>query len=131
MPPASLEGVTVTVAKEGGRTKSVAVSVTVPTVADIVADAWARTGEVFSVSVALGIPSGTVTVVAVVTSALLLETVKVVPPAGAIPLRYTVPIEGVPPTTDVGVRIMPVGTAGVTMNPLVAEEAAALALIVR
>ena len=41
-----------------------------------------------------------------------------------------VPIEGVPPVTDVGEMRRPVGTAGVTVNGAVAEEPEALALMV-
>ena len=63
-----------------------------------------RTREVRTVKVALMAPAGTVTLEGTLaTAVLLLESVTWAPPAGAGPLRVTVPVEAcTPPTTFVG-----------------------------
>src|SRR6266404_3913728 len=69
----------------------------------MLAEVVKRTGDVFTRKVALVAPAGTVTLegtrAAVV---LLLESVTIAPPAGAAPLKVTVPVEEFPPVTLVG-----------------------------
>jgi hypothetical protein len=63
----------------------------------------ADTVLVVTVNVADVLPAATVTLVGTVAAAvLLLERLTTAPPAGATPLRVTVPVEGVPPVTLVG-----------------------------
>ncbi len=71
----------------------------------MVAELVAATGEVDTVKVALVVPAGTVTLGGTLaTGGLLLESVTVAPPAGAGPLRVTLPAEDVPPVTLDGLR---------------------------
>lgn len=63
----------------------------------------AATPAVVTVNVALVDPCATVTLAGtVVTEVLLLNSVTTAPPAGAAPVRVTVPVEALPPTTEVG-----------------------------
>ena len=67
------------------------------------------------------LPVGTVTLAGTAAAdVLLLERVTATPPAGAAPLRVTVPVEGLPPVTLVGFRETEDRvTAGVTVNAAV------------
>ena len=47
---------------------------------------------------------------------LLLTRVTTAPPVGAGPLRVTVPVEGLPPTTEVGFKLMELRIAAVTVR---------------
>jgi hypothetical protein len=72
-----------------------------------------RTGNVVTLNVALVDPAGTVTLSGTVaTNVLLLARVTTAPPAGAIPLSLTVPVEELPPTTVVGFRVSEERTGG-------------------
>ena len=74
------------------------------------------TPVVVTVNVALDFPAVIVTEAGAVAAALLLErpTVTLLGPAG--PLRVTVPVEGLPPTTDDGLKLTVARTAGVTVR---------------
>jgi hypothetical protein len=60
------------------------------------------TAPVPTVNVALLAPAGTVTLEGTVATPLLLESSTCAPPVGAAPLSVTVPVEGEPPVTLVG-----------------------------
>src|SRR6267142_2427096 len=60
------------------------------------------TALVLTVNVALVAPAGTVTLDGTVATPLLLESSTCAPPVGAAPLSVTVPVEGDPPVTLVG-----------------------------
>lgn len=63
----------------------------------------ADTTLVVTVNVAEVLPAATVTLVGTVaTGVLLLDRVTTAPPAGAAPLRVTVPVDGLPPVTLLG-----------------------------
>ena len=64
-----------------------------------------RTMDVLTLKVALLAPAGTITLEGTLTALLLLESATCAPPAGAGPLRVTVPVEDVPPITLVGLSI--------------------------
>ncbi len=64
----------------------------------------AVTVVVVMVKVAVVAPAGTTTLVGTVADALLEASVTVTPPVGAGPLRVRVPVELVPPVTEVGER---------------------------
>ena len=65
------------------------------------------------VKVALVLPAATVTLArTVATAVLLLERAIVTPPAGAVALRVTVPVEPVPPVTPAGLRLRDARVAG-------------------
>jgi hypothetical protein len=62
----------------------------------------ALTPLVLTVKFALIAPSATATLAGTVAADALLERYTVAPPLGAAPLRVTVPVEGDPPVTLVG-----------------------------
>jgi hypothetical protein len=65
------------------------------------------TGMVVTVKVAVVAPAGTVTFAGTVArDVLLLERVTKTPDGGAAPVSVTVPVEGLPPVTDVGFRLI-------------------------
>jgi hypothetical protein len=71
---------------------------------------------VFTVNVALANPAGTVTPDrTVATEVLLLESATTAPPAGAGPLRATVPVEEFLPVTLDGFKVSEVRTGGSTV----------------
>jgi hypothetical protein len=74
--------------------------VTPALVPEIVVFVVLRTGFVVTVKVAAVAPAPTVTLGGTVAAVvLLLESWIVIPVAGAAPLRVTVPVDGLPPTT--------------------------------
>jgi hypothetical protein len=96
---------TVSVVDEGAVTVSVAVRVTPPNEAEIVADVEEATDVVVTVNVSLVCPAGTVTLAGTVAAVALLESETTEPPSAAAPLRVTVPVEELPPATLVGLRL--------------------------
>ena len=106
----------------GGATVSPAVRVAVPSDAMMVTAVDAVTELAVTVKLALLAPPGMVTLAATLATAeLLLERATSAPPAGAAPLRVTVPAEDAGPTTLVGLsaRVESVtggGGGGVTVN---------------
>jgi hypothetical protein len=74
--------------------------------AETVAEVARRTTDVLTVKVALVAPGGTVTLEGTLAAPLSLARVICAPPAGAGPLKVTVPVEDcAPPTTMVGFRV--------------------------
>jgi hypothetical protein len=85
--------------------------------AEIVAEVGVRAGDVFTVKVTLVLPAGTVTLEGTLAAALLLESITCAPPAGAGPVRVTVPVEDcTPPTTLVGFNVSEETVGGVTVS---------------
>lgn len=76
----------------------------------------ALTGIVVTLKVTVAEPAGTVTLAGVVELALLSESVTTAPPAGARPVKVTVPVEGLPPVTAVGLMATEVSAAGLTVK---------------
>jgi hypothetical protein len=70
-----------------------------------------------------------VTVAGTVALWLLLESETTVPDAPAGPENVTVPIDGLPPTRDVGVSVNDTNTAGVIVNVAVFDWLARLAVM--
>jgi hypothetical protein len=62
----------------------------------------AVTAVVVTVKVAVELPAATVTLAGTTADVWLLESVTIAPPAGAALVKVTVPVEGFPPTTVVG-----------------------------
>src|SRR5207245_8254058 len=87
----------------GGFTVRVAICVPPLKVPEMVTAVELLTALVVTAKVALVAPAATVTLAGTVAATvLLLESVTAAPPAGAAPLRVTVPVEELPPVTLVG-----------------------------
>jgi hypothetical protein len=87
----------------------------------MVAGVLALTAVVFTVKVIEVMPPGIVTVAGTIAEDRLLESVITAPPAGAGPVRVTVPVEDAPPATVVGLRLNADRTAGVIVRVAVLE----------
>jgi hypothetical protein len=78
---------------------------------------WALTARDVTVNVALDWPAATVTEAGTVaTDVALLESVIDTPPVPAFPLRVTVPVDVLPPTTDVGLRVNEASVRGLMVK---------------
>ena len=71
----------------------------------MVAVVWTPTVEVFTVNWPLEEPCGITMLPGTEAAPLLLERLTSMPPAGAGEARVTVPVEGLPPVTDVGFSV--------------------------
>jgi len=70
-----------------------------------------------TVNVALAVPAGTITMSGTVAmAALLLASAITAPPAGAVVVRVTVPVEGLRSGTVVGLRLSEARGEGVKIN---------------
>ena len=76
-----------------------------PSAAEIVAVAFEPTLVVLTVNVADVLPAGIVRVAGTVASWELLPRVTTMPPVGAAPVRVTVPVDDLPPTTLEGLSV--------------------------
>ena len=77
----------------------------------------AATTLVVTVNVVEVLPAAIVTVAGTwAAPVLLLESVTTAPPAGATPFNVTVPVELLPPDTDVGFRVTVDATAGLMVK---------------
>jgi len=75
------------------------------------------TAEVVIVNVALVAPAVTVTLAGTCAAdVLLLVRVTTAPPDGAGPVKVTVPVDEVPPITELGLRLTGVSAAAVTVR---------------
>ncbi|MDA1325205.1 MAG: hypothetical protein O3C34_10690 [Proteobacteria bacterium] len=121
LPPTTLVGLTDNPDSSGGGGSNVRVALRLePRMPEIVSPSVVFSGItlVFTVKLALVAPAGTVTLVGTVAATLLLDSVTTAPPLGAAPLKVTVPVTGLPPTTLVGLtdnaEIVGPSTGGVT-----------------
>jgi hypothetical protein len=114
--PLTVVGFRVKALSVGAVTVKVAVLV-VLRVAVMVGEALVATGLVVTVKVAVVAFAATVTLDGTLAAVvLLLDRVTTAPPAGAGPFNVTVPVDGVPPTTDVGLRLTELSVAAVTVK---------------
>ena len=88
----------------------------VPRVAVIVATVFAGTALVVTVKVAVVAFAATVMLAGTCTAALLLDKVTTAPPAAAFPFSVTVPVDGVPPRTETGLRATEFTLAAITVR---------------
>ena len=84
--------------------------------ADSVTVVVVLTAVVGTVNVALVAPAATVTVAGVWADELLSERVTITPPVGAGPVNVTVPVNELPPTTVVGLRVKVFSAGGFTVT---------------
>lgn len=87
-----------------------------PYVADTLTDVRDATGAVVIVNVAVVAPAETVTLAGTLAAVLLSVNVTTTPPAGAAPLSLTVPVELLPPMTEVGLKLSVVTAGGLTVS---------------
>ena len=121
-PPVTVVGLTLVeeIAADGTVTVSPAVCVVLLYVAEIVTDVLLATWLVLTVNVAVLAFAGTVTLAGTVAAAvLLLLSVTTTPPVGAAPFSVTVPVDAVPPVTDVGFKPTELGAGALTVSPAV------------
>jgi hypothetical protein len=131
VPPVTVAGLIWRSVTVGAVTATEPVCVTPLALAVIVVDVFVWTGVVETGNVIVDTPAGTVTDVATVPAAVLLEdSATTNPPEGALPERVTVPVEAVPPTTDVGLNETPVKTGAVIVRVAVGEVPFPVAVIV-
>jgi hypothetical protein len=100
-------------------------------VPEIVTLLFEPTLAVVTGKVTLGSPAGTVTLAGTVAAeVLLLDSANTTPPAAAAPFSITVPVEGVPPFTLVGLRLKEEREGRFTVNVAVFMAAPSVAEIV-
>jgi hypothetical protein len=117
-PETTEAGARVTLVTGGGGafTVSVAVFVTPAYPAVIVTGVCVATALVVTVNVAYELVDPTVTFAGTAaTAALELERARRAPPGGPYPVRFMVAVEGAPPTTAAGLRVIDERTAGLTV----------------
>jgi len=104
----------------------------VPTVAVILAIVTSGMPEVMIVKDADVAPAATVTLGGSTTKGVEVSDAKAttVPPVGAGPFSVTVPVEDVPPRTEVGFTVRPAGTGAVTLSVAIAELPPSVAVTV-
>jgi hypothetical protein len=120
-PPTTDAGLTETPVTVGAVTVSVAVSFAVPSVAVIVSVLFAATATVLIGKVAVVLPAATVTLVPTDADGSLEARETIVPPVGATPVKVTVPVAPVPPTTDVGAMLTALSVGALIFNVPVEE----------
>jgi len=102
------------------RMDRVALFVTPPAVAETVTEVLDEPGDVVTMNVAELLPGATVTLAGTLaTEGLLLDSATTVPPAGAGPLRVTVPVEELPAFTVEGDSVNDDGTGGLMVTAVV------------
>jgi hypothetical protein len=104
LPPTTVGGFNVILASPSGLIFIVADSLTPLRLPVMVASAELDTAAVFTVNVVDDDPAVTVTEAGTTALVMLEDNAIFVPPVGAGPLNVAVPVEGFPPTTEVGDR---------------------------
>ena len=115
-PPMTVLGATEMLAIVGGLMVSVAVLVTPPAVAVMVAVVTTETVVVLIVKVAEVAPAAIVTVAGSVALVELDESVTDSPPGPAGPVKVSVPVEEVPPANELGASVSVESVAGLIVN---------------
>ena len=130
VPPTTDVGFTLTDATVGAVIVSVAVWDVLFAVAVIVTVVLDATATVVIVKVALVAPAATVTVAGSLAATEVSLSVTEYPPVGAAEAKVTVPVEEVPPTTDVGLTSRLATVGAVIVRVAVFELLLAVAVMV-
>jgi len=117
--PTTVAGLRAIELRAAGVTVRFALLVTPEYAADTAPVALAVTPEVVTANVALVAPAGITTLAGTTAAGLVSERVIVAPPGGARPVRVTVAVELLPPTTEVGFRVKVDSAAGFTVSTAV------------
>jgi len=129
-PPTTEVGLKASEDTVGAVIVSVAVALVLFAVAVIVAVVFVATAVVVTVNVAVVAPAATVTEAGTVAEVELLLRATLRPPVGAAELMVTVPVDEIPPATDVGLRASEDTVAAVMVKVAVALVLFAVAVIV-
>lgn len=121
VPPGTEAGDTDRFVRVAGFTVKMAVTELPATVAVMVSGVEVATPDVVIVKGAELDPAATVTVGGGAALGSLEERLTCTPPVGAGALRVTVPVDDVPPMTDVGLTVSLVGAGGLTVRVAVSE----------
>jgi len=116
LPPVTVVGLKVTELGTGVFTVRVALFVAVLYVAEMDAIVVLLTAMLVTVNVAVVAPAATVTLAGTVATAVLVLSATITPPAGAAAFRVTVPVDDVPPVTDLGLKLNELGTGPRTVS---------------
>jgi len=119
VPPTTSVGFTDRANAPGALIVRVAVAVLAPSVAAILAVVVEVTADVVIGKLTELAPAGTSTEPTTDAAALFDESVTVVPPVGAMPVRVTVPVDPLPPKTEVGDRLIPSRPGALTVRDVV------------
>jgi hypothetical protein len=119
LPPAMLAGFTEIEVSVGALTVKAAVLVIPSRTAERVRVAVLATAVVLILKLAVVAPAATLTFAGTVAAALSLERAAIRPPAGAAPVRVTVPVEELPPITEAGLTLMEERAGGFTVSDAV------------
>ena len=122
LPPPTDVGLNATALSAAGMTVSVAVFVTVPSLADSVTVAFALTGLLVTVNATLVAPAGTTTVAGTVAPARLLEVSATVAAAVALAVSAIIPVAVAPPVTDTGLTVIEASAIGAGFTVSVADR---------
>lgn len=116
VPPTTVVGETDIDVSTAGVMRSEGLNVALPRDAEITAVVFVETAEVVIVNVPVVAPPATVTL-AGVTALVELELKAIVrPPVGAAVFSDTVPVDELPPTTELGLRLKPVNAGGLIVS---------------
>ena len=117
VPPITTVGLRLVELTTGAVTVSAVVFVELLLVAEMVTDVLLATGFVLTVNVAVLAPPATVTLAGTVAApVLLLVSVTTAPAVAATAFSVTVPVDDVPPVTDVGLKLTELGTGASTVS---------------
>ena len=116
LPPLTELGLSATEVRLAAVTVNVAVLVVPLYVPEMVTEVLLATGIVVTVNVAVVAFAATVTLAGTIAAGLLLVRATTAPPGGAAAFSVTVPVDELPPLTELGLSATEVRFAGVTVN---------------
>jgi hypothetical protein len=116
VPPVTEVGLTDIAVSAGGVTVKGAAAVTPARLPVIVSMVKLATATVDTLNVWLVCPAGIVTLAGTEADLPLLLSLTTRPPLGAMPFRDTVPVDGLPPATVEGLKLMAESAIGTSVN---------------